>query len=240
MLFAALALPAIALSALVAGASILIHEAAAFITVPLLLCVQLVRGQYRSAAFAVALALLAFAYVAMHQTVDGALLDAYRAELHGKTDYNARLDYLEIFSNEFGGRRWMNHFKLREWREIVGAIVICAVAAAGLLPVMQPERKGWQAAIAGAAMLAPLALGFFGWDVYRWVFLSTCSAVFLVFWFKPDERAALALSSALLLFSMFAQLHYFFNDVPRALLPSAIADFVQNELPKFATEIPVR
>jgi hypothetical protein len=134
----------------------------------------------------------------------------------------------------------MNHFKLREWREIVGAIVICAVAAAGLLPVMQPERKGWQSAIAGAAMLAPLALGFFGWDVYRWVFLSTCSAVFLVFWFKPDERAALALSSALLLFSMFAQLHYFFNDVPRALLPSAIADFVQNELPKFATEIPVR
>ena len=239
LLLACLAARGPLVPALVAAASVLVHEAAVLFTLPFLVLVQWERGERKAMAATIASALLAFAFISLHQTVPDATIDAFKAKLFAKADYGVRQDYFEIFSESWTGRRFHNHYQWKDAAEDAGALALAAVACAAVFPSLRRRGRPWLAAGCGAAILSPLALGFFGWDVYRWVFLSAAIATCVVLRYA-GRGGGFVMGLALIAFSSFTTLRYFFDDAPRTPEPSAIAHFVTVDLREIWGATPIR
>ena len=166
-------------------ASMWVHEMALFTTLPLYIAYLILKKRAWSEVFFVSAgsaALFAVLYI-FFQTASQNQLQQFlsNAELH--TNYLIRLDYYHIFSNKFIGERFQIYYSIKELKEI--ALISPLWLMSGYLFSKTSDIKLEKIALFFTGLFAsfsPLLLGTFGWDTYRWIFLSLCSASCCIFW----------------------------------------------------------
>jgi hypothetical protein len=116
---------------------------------------------------------------------------------------------------------------------LAAAVLLALLAGLCFLRDDRSLPKLFTAACTAAACAAPLVLGFFGWDVSRWAFLSICSSVLVLSRVAVPSRASwLATCGVLLAFLVFGHLNYFDGRGRRPLLPlQQVQQFFSQELP---------
>lgn len=253
------------LAAALLASSLLVHEMALFFTVPLFVVFRALRtGRLGPALLGLGASLVAFAGIYLFfQVPDPNDVAAFVERLRPATDYPLRLDYYHVFVNDFQARIGLYYWHLDQnfgshSLPLAGlALLGCAAvgwlgaAVAPLQPVgswlertlsERTQRLLFGVATA-AACAAPLLLGLFGWDVYRWIFLSlacsTGTAVLLAPRLPAGHRARriglLGLAVVLLLFVVLAcgfgvDFVYFDQYRPRPWNWEAVQNFWTHEL----------
>lgn len=265
MLLGAVCLKNHVAAALLLASSLLVHEMALFFTVPLFVVFRALRtGRVGPALLGLGASLVVFAGIYLFfQVPDPNDVAAFVERLRGKTDYPLRVDYYHVFVNAFEARVGLYYWHLDHnfgshslplaglallgcaavgW---LGAAVTPLQPAGSPLPRTLSERT--QRLLFGgataAACAAPLLLGLFGWDVYRWIFLSlagsTGTAVLLAHSLPPGHGARRiglgGLAVVLLLFVVLAcgfgvDFVYFDQYRPRPWNWEAVQNFWTHEL----------
>ena len=247
LLAAALAMPRSAAAAALVAISLFIHELALFTIVPLYLANLVAERRYRAAAAhgAVILAAFVLIYVAF-QTTTPDVAEALLKKVRAHANYEPRADYYEVFTSTLTSDR------MRFWygpgQHKVSLLVGFVAGLAAVASVRRPLGDGLPAAIAIlGACLAPLLLGFVGWDTGRWFFLSLCSsmAVLIGFGCQPRLWVAATFAAAFAVFAAAGHLPYFDDFKARPVWPalwspSHLLEFFTKELPLVLTTVPSR
>ncbi|MFI5001420.1 MAG: hypothetical protein ACHQK9_16195 [Reyranellales bacterium] len=242
VLLGTLALRNATLGFLAMTASLFVHEMAAFTTIPLYLAHLVVGERYRSAIlhgvglFAIFCLIYLFCQSAAPADVDGLLRN-----ISQKANYAPREDYYEVFRQALTGPRQHNYFRPALYYELGTALLIAFLTAASFLRGRPSARDVAKALVVLGACVSPLALGFFGWDAARWLFLSICSSlvVLIVFGVAGSSRAVLLILFVLLVFATQGRLEYFDDYRPRRLQFSPdVTGFLKNDFPRMVRTIP--
>lgn len=241
--------------------SLLVHEMALFFTVPLFVVFRWLRtGRFGPALLGFAASLVAFVGIYLFfQVRDLNEMVAFVEWLRGKTDYPLRLDYYVVFVHDFQARIQLYYWHFDSQSLPLAGLALLGCAAVGWLGAavvpLAPAgswlgrrmRERTQRLLFGlataAACAAPLLLGLFGWDVYRWIFLSLASAsgtaVLLARRLPPGHRARRiglgGLAVVLLLFVVLAgafgvDFGYFDHYQPRPWSLEALQRFLTHDL----------
>jgi hypothetical protein len=217
MLAASLALAYKPLGLLLMALALFVHEMAAFTVIPLWLAALVVEGRVRTAVLHGVLLLAVFALIyVFFQTVDSAHIDRLMQAIKDTAGYTPRADYYDVFRHQLTGPAPKNYFAGADWYRLATAFALAAVAAAAF------RWKGaFTALCVLVACLAPLAMGFLGWDTSRFTFLSLSASFFVLVAFRhAASRAIIGAAAALLLaFALFGHFIYFDDYQPRSLWP---------------------
>ena len=143
----------------------------------------------------------------------------------------------DVFKHALDGPRPQNWFSVASTFELVCTFAVALLAASPFWS----RRDGLKAAIVTAAALAPLLLGFIGWDSNRWIFLALCSGTILTVLLA--DRIPVRLLGAVLTtyaaFGIVGFLVYFDDHQPRRLTPwPRLIPFVQSDFPSQFGKIP--
>lgn len=224
---------------LIMGATLFVQELAAFTVIPLYVTSLVLRREFGRAVVHGAALVAVFAVIYLFlQTVPPEAIEALLARVRAVARYTIDESYYQLFRNDFVGERMRNYYMpparyLTRSLLLAGCVSVVVAAACyrrsdrwfGLLNVL---------CVLGAC-LAPLLLGFFGWDVFRWVFLSLLSGLFvLLFVARPSPApVVLAVAGLLVVFTLVGHLEYFDGAQPRPILSYArFMDFWSAELPQ--------
>ncbi len=229
------ALPALAIM----GATLFVQEMAAFTVIPLYIASLVLRKELRTTFVhgAVLLAVFATIYLFL-QTVSPEAIEALLARIRAVARYPIDESYYTVFRNDFVGERMRNYYSPPArylTRAIMVAASVSAVVAAGMFRRSEGPFNLLNVCCVFGACLAPLLLGFFGWDVFRWVFLSLLSSLLvLLFLGRPPPTPAMVTVACLLtVFALAGHLEYFDGARPRPILPYPhLIDFWGTELPQ--------
>jgi hypothetical protein len=226
--------------------SLFIHELALFTTVPLYLARFVTARHYRAAILQAAVLLATFVVIyVFFQTPPPEVADAMLQKVRSEANYAARLDYYEVFTNAFVSSR------SRLWYEWYHAKILSFTVVVAVLAASTFLGRPWRGTLVDAlavlgACLAPLLLGFLGWDISRWFFLSLSSSVVALIGLRREPPAWAAAGFALLfaLFAAFGHLSYFDGARQRSFgaalaSPSRFVDFFAVELPHIVSTKPV-
>lgn len=237
-LLAAIHVPAFP-ALVIMGATLFVQEMAAFTVIPLYIASLVLRREVRTAFVhgVVLLAIFASIYIFL-QTVPAEAIEALLARLRTVARYPVDESYYAVFRNDFIGERMRNYYSPPA-RYLTRAMVVAACVSAVVAAGMYRRSEGIFSALNVCCILgacsAPLLLGFFGWDVFRWVFLSLLSSLFVVLFFgKPVPAPAATIVTCLLLgFALVGELKYFDGAQPRPILPyPQLTDFWGTDLPQ--------
>ena len=206
IIFLALLAPHGAVRVFLASFTIWMHESAAFTSLPLYFTIEwLYFGRHRTALATLALSLVFFIVIhTFFQTVTPDTITHYRESFLAHADYQPRIDYLQVFREEFTGKRFRPHtyFKGVE----VNYAVFCLLLASILSQCCTTLKKVWSSVISATliwlAAASPLIMGFFGWDCNRWIFLSlvNISVLFVLFNRRMNAKWRLAFLVAAFVF----------------------------------------
>ncbi len=186
-------------------ASLFMHEMALFTTLPVYLAWSLYQGKFmRSVMKTAGLALFVFALIYLFlQTSSTASLAQFLEKAARLSNYKVRSDYYDVFRMSFVGGIYQVPYL---GREIVNHLLLVPLwAMAGWCFSQQGKtvsEKRQLFAIGALASFAPIALGIFGWDYSRWLFLSMASSGICLF----IARAHLSWKILLLLAILFLAL----------------------------------
>jgi hypothetical protein len=228
MLAAALALTDKRLGLLLMALALFVHEMAAFTVIPLWLAALVVEGRVRTAVLHGVLLLAVFAVIYLFfQTVDAAHIERLMRAIKDTAGYTPRADYYDVFRHRLTGPAPKNYFAGADWYRLATAFALAAVAATAF------RWKGaFTALCVLGACLAPLVMGFLGWDTSRFTFLSLAASFFVLVAFRhAASKAVIGAAAALLLaFALFGHFIYFDDYQPRPWwpypkLPAEIAKF---------------
>ena len=163
------------------------------------------------------------------QTADPAHIEHLMQAIKAHVGYTPRADYYDVFRHKLTGPQPQNYFAVTDWYRLATVVAIALLTAAAF------RRKSvFSAACVLVACLAPLAMGFLGWDTSRFTFLSLSASFFVLIMFKDAASAAVswAVSALLLAFALFGYFVYFDDYQPRPLLPyPKLVGFLTNDLP---------
>jgi hypothetical protein len=224
------------LGLLLMALALFVHEMAAFTVIPLYLA-ALVVADRQGTALRHGLALLTvFAVIYLFfQTVDAAHVDRLMQAIKDTAGYTPRADYYDVFRHRLTGPAPKNYFVISDWYRLTTAFALAAVAATAF------RWKGAFAALCVlVACLAPLVMGFLGWDTSRFTFLSLSASFFVLIAFKGASPRPFGVDAALLLaFALFGYFVYFDDYQPRPLLPyPKLVGFLANDLPAEIAKFP--
>jgi hypothetical protein len=237
MLVAALALEDKRFGLLLMALALFVHEMAAFTVIPLYLAWLVAEGRVRIAVLHGLLLLAVFAVIYFFfQTVDGAHIDRLMQAIKAGGGYTPRADYYDVFRHRLIGPKPQVYFAVSDWYRLATVTGLAALAAAAFL---------WKGALPAlcvfVACLAPLAMGFLGWDTSRFTFLSLAASFFVLIAFRhAASRAIIGAAAALLFaFALFGHFVYFDDYQPRPLLPyPKLVGFFANDLPAEIAKFP--
>lgn len=225
------------------GATLFVQEAAAFTAIPLYIASLVLRKQLRLALVhgAVLLAIFVAVYLFL-QTVPATAIEAFLTHLRAVARYPVNESYYAVFRHDFAGERMRNYY-FPPARYLTRALLV-AVSVSMVVAASQYRRSEGASNIRNVccvlgACLAPLLLGFFGWDVFRWVFLSLLSSLFVLLFIgkQPSTTAAVTVACLLGVFALVGHLEYFDGDRPRPLLPyPQLIDFWEADVPRIVRE----
>lgn len=191
----------------------LIHEMAVFTVIPLFLAFGLLNGKAIArlcAETAVFFAVFLVVYL-FFQSADEADLSAFVGKVNQAIQCNMG-GYYDIYRHSFTGDRMKNYYADYEQyitqagdgyiaipNEMYLYIALLVLAIFFFYKVIG-SGKGWRGVTAVlAGCLSPLALGFFGWDFFRWIHLASFSAIILLLYHAGAVRVRYyAISAAVL------------------------------------------
>jgi hypothetical protein len=230
MLLAALAFSDKRQSLVPMAVALFVHEMAAFTVIPLYLAALVVGERWRTALLHGVLLLAVFAVIYLFfQTADPAHIERLMQAIKAHVGYTPRADYYDVFRHKLTGPRPQNYFAVTDWYRLATVIAIALLTAAAFV-----RKSAFSAACVLVACLAPLAMGFLGWDTSRFTFLSLSASFFVLIMFKDAASivVSVAVSVLLLAFALFGYLVYFDDYQPRPLLPyPRLVWFLTNDLP---------
>ncbi len=163
---------------------------AAFTCLPLYFAIEWLHFRRKKTALAaLALSLLSFIIILnFFQTADDNVIEAYKTGFLAYTDYTPRWNYMSsVFQNRFTGKLF------RPFTYYAGHIyksyaIYCLMLASILAQGCVLPKKKWLATMYPAiliflASVAPLTMGFFAYDLHRWIFLTivNTSVLFIMF-----------------------------------------------------------
>src|SRR5262249_38669260 len=145
-------------------------------------------------------------------------------------------DYYDVFRHRLTGPAPKNYFAGADWYRLATAFALAALAAATFV-----WKGAFTALCVLVACLAPLAMGFIGWDTSRFTFLSLSASFFVLIAFKGAASSRLfgLIVALLLAFALFGYFVYFDDYQPRPLLPyPKLVSFIANDLPAEIHKMP--
>lgn len=224
---------------LIMGATLFVQELAAFTVIPLYVTSLALRREFRTAIVHGAVLVAVFAVIYLFfQTVPSEMIEALLARVRSVARYPVDESYYQLFRNDFVGERMRNYY-MPPARYLTRALLMAACVSVVVAVAFYRRSDRWFGVLnvlcVLGACLAPLLLGFFGWDVFRWVFLSLLSSLFVLLFIGRTTPAPAALTVAGLLvgFALVGHLEYFDGAHPRPILPyPRFVDFWQSELPR--------
>ena len=236
MLAAALALEDKRLGLLLMALALFVHEMAAFTVIPLYLAALVVAGRYQTAIRHGLLLLAVFAVIYLFfQTVDATHIDRLMQAIKDTAGYTPRADYYAVFRHQLIGPAPKIYFAVTDWYRLVTALALALIAGAAFIR---------QSVVASecvlVACLAPLVMGFLGWDTSRFTFLSIAASFFVLIAFKGAPPRLFGLAGAVLLaFALFGHFVYFDDYLPRPLWPyPKLVGFFATDLPAEIVKVP--
>ncbi|MEA3491395.1 MAG: hypothetical protein U9R27_05790 [Campylobacterota bacterium] len=163
------------LSIILFSSSILIHELTLFVTLPiyftyLYLSTDDLRKSILYTLPSITLFLIIYIFF---QTVPEDRVELFMENISNFSNYGLRSDFYTVFTNTFTGSRNKSYYYLNSLNQI---LLLLSVASLTSLIVYTVSKKQILLSLLVLLVgLSPLALGFFGWDPYRWYFLSLSS-----------------------------------------------------------------
>jgi hypothetical protein len=237
MLLAALALSDKRQSLVLMALALFVHEMAAFTIIPLYLAALVVGDRYRTAILHGLVLLAVFAVIYLFfQAADPANIERLMQAIKAHVGYTPRADYYDVFRHKLTGPKPQNYFAVTDWYRLATVIAIALLTAAAFV-----RQSIVAAACVLAACLAPLLMGFLGWDTSRFTFLSLSASLFVLILFKDAASVVVsaAVSALLLGFALFGYFVYFDDYQPRPLLPyPKLVGFLTNDLPAEIRKMP--
>lgn len=220
------------LAGLVMGGSVLVHEMAVFIVLPLTLAFVVISGPVTVRRllelFLVPVALFGLIYIRF-QTIDQAKVFAYMERASQCGFPVERDDYFQVFLNPFVDRAQIYYTTTQLFTHVLPLVVLAGVVA---LVIRDALRLGvLESLVLFGAGIAPIALGIMGWDVFRWMFLAwfqTLMVVLLAARRVPEVGRDLRILAAFAVAALILRLDYFDGLSPRPLETAAIVDFWTN------------
>ncbi len=157
------------------SSSMFIHELALFATLPIYFTyLYMMTKNLKQTILYVLPSIFSFLVIYIFfQTVPIDTIELFKEKVSNIVNYKLRNDYFTIFTNEITGSRNTVYYSLDSLNQI---LLLASVASFTSLLVYNISKK--QVLLPLLVFLvaaAPLLLGFFGWDIYRWYFLSLSS-----------------------------------------------------------------
>lgn len=220
------------LVSIVLAACILIHEMALFVSVPLVFAYLLISGLVHPKLMLQIFALLALTFATLYlgfQETPRTLINAYVQESSSCKFFMRDKIYLNIFSHGFWDR-FKNHYRFDRFAVPIGLLFALACI---LVAIVMRHKHLLQKSLLAACCLSPLLIGFFAWDLHRWVLL-TVMQIFFVFmmalWAQASDPQRTSSMKALflipfLLVSMTIHFRYFTGHAPRTVTLENIVKF---------------
>jgi hypothetical protein len=222
---------------LVLAVTLFIHEMAALTIIPLYLALLVIERRHRMAIEHTLALLVVFAVLyRFAQTPDPAAVDQLIEAIKAHANYPLRADYYDVYRHRLTGPELQLYFVSASWWQLTVAGTVAVLTASAFV-----RRDPIAAGAVVLACLAPLALGFLGWDQHRWVFVSLCSSFLVLVRFGGAQSAAVtaAVSAVLAVFLIVGHLVYFDDYQPRPLLPFPdLPGFLLHGLPEELARIP--
>ena len=219
LILLALLTPNDKLRILLATSTIWVHEAAALTCLPLYFAVEVLYYRRYKAAFAtLAASMISFILIfTFLKTPSPDVIENYRSGFLAHLNYTPRSDYLEqVFAadNMKFYFRAATHYKYK----MLDYAVFCLLLACMLVWLLCRSRAlPWSGcALAWLCIISPLSLGFFAYDINRWIFLTLIhiGVMFAIFQehMNSRERIGFIAASFAVFFSsyvpMFHERHY--------------------------------
>ena len=224
-------------------ASIWIHEMALFTTIPLYLAYLIMQKRsWKEIIFVAAGSTLLFLTIYIFfQTIPLDKLQQYLNTASHSTNYEVRVDYYNVFSNQFMGERFQWYYSTREVANILLISPLWIIIAIGFAHISHPPLHQKSLFFIGFITCSlPLLLGLFGWDVHRWIFLSLCSTVLCMYWVEHKIPLLLIriFMVVLIIFSIWGNLEYFDGFSPRLKSWQSAVWFIRNGFYETVSSIP--
>lgn len=225
-------------------ASLFIHEMALFTIIPLYIGYLMIRKHAILEAAMIGFLSLAIFLVLylFFQTVSEPTLSQFLHLAKSKANYAVRLDYYDVFSNQFLGGRFHWYYTPREITDLLLIAPLWLIA--GLAFARASINKGERLLffLTGFVVaFCPILLGAFGWDCHRWIFLSLLSSTICLL-IAPEPSPRLLFWSILtyLAFNFFGFFDYFDNYSPRLHSYQQSIEFLRAEFMQLLKSTPWR
>ena len=191
-------------------ATVWMHEMAVLTCVPLYCALEWIcYGKRKTAVMAFVLGVFSFIMIMTYlATVDEGVIAAYGETLFQYT--GKKPGNMTVFEHSLSSSRstWKTHYMNHTWWSrckdaMIFVLLMASVLSAGFY---KKRRDKFDTLVIFLAALSPLALGFGGWDINRWIFLAllNTSVLWVVFIRDMDmmiNRFFLLTSIACFLFS---------------------------------------
>ena len=144
-----------------------------------------------------------------------------------------RTDYFSIYQSQFLGQRAQMYYSVQQL--ILGIFPVVILAAGLVISVRKKLSFSWmQSGFILLCCVSPILLGFFGWDTDRWIFLAFAQTI--IVWMIAASRMRVTDSGklmgsplfliALILVALLLRLEYFDNFAPRILSLDNLMSFM--------------
>ncbi len=163
------------ISIILFSSSMFIHELALFATLPIYFTyVYITTKNLKQTILYIIPSILFFLIIFIFfQVVPIDTVELFKEKVSNASSYPLRNAYYTVFTSEITGSRNKIYYTLDSLNQI---FLLCSLAATTSILVYKISKKQILIAILFfLTAVAPLLLGFFGWDVYRWYFLSLSS-----------------------------------------------------------------
>ena len=164
-----------AASLMIFSTSILFHELALLATLPIYFTYIYDRtGSVKNAVLYTLPSLLLFVVLyGFFQTVPFETAKIFTDKIRAFANYQLRIDYYNVFLNQFIGTRSQFYYNLNTITQLL--MLFSFSVLSGQIIYRLYQQKLLSLFVFGAGV-APLLLGFFGYDLNRWFFLSLSSS----------------------------------------------------------------
>ncbi len=230
------------LSILLFSSSMWIHELTLFVTLPIYFTYLYIETKDLKKAILYVLPSIFFfllIYI-FFQTVPLDNISLFKNEISNVANYKLRSDFYKIFTNELTGSRNQLYYNIGSLNQIFLLFIVSGLMSSIVYKIS--KKHILLSMLVFIVGMSPLILGIFGWDIYRWYFLSLSSltvifVVVLVHYgttfaeilFDPKTFILYIVFYALLISNMY--LGYFDGYKPRSFNKSSVIE-IKNEFLK--------
>ncbi len=230
------------LAALLLCLSVMAHEMAVFMVLPIALAYVVIRQQLsmlnliKIFALPVMMFLLIFT---SFQVVPDETINRYFEKIAGCGTTTIRADYFDIFVNHFEQRASLYYSFEQLYSGILPLLVLAAYLAFSIRKSL--NLNVYQMFIILGCCLSPLLLGLFGWDASRWIFLALTQIIIIKLIASSNilehstayKKDRVLFFAALIVAGVILQLTYFDDVLPREVSFHHVAtfkDYVVNQI----------